>query len=73
MEFTADSDVRRPSVVVGGDLFDIQLVATMLGNGITRIYTFNRDAFVPFSELEVITPTAQPEPSPVTRRSSDEG
>jgi predicted nucleic acid-binding protein len=59
---------RRP--VVGGDLFDIQLIATMLGNGITRIYTFNRDDFVPFSELEVITPTpGEPEPSPATQPS----
>ncbi|MFQ5745560.1 MAG: type II toxin-antitoxin system VapC family toxin [Acidobacteriota bacterium] len=63
---------RRP--VVGGDLFDIQLIATMLGNGITRIYTFNRDDFVMFSELQVIVPTAgEPEASPAIPRSSDEG
>jgi len=61
----------RQHPVVGGDLFDIQLIATMLGNGITRIYTFNRDDFVPFSELEVIAPTVgDPEPSPATPRSS---
>ena len=63
----------RQHPVVGGDLFDIQLIATMLGNGITRIYTFNRDDFVAFSdsELEVIVPTVgDPEPSPATPRSS---
>ena len=45
----------------------------MLGNGINRIYTFNRDDFVPFSELQVMVPTVgEPEPSPTTQRSSDE-
>lgn len=57
----------RRHAVVGGDLFDIQLVATMLGNGITRIYTFNRDDFAPFTELEVLTPTvSEPDSSPAT-------
>lgn len=37
----------------------------------TNILTLNRDDFVPFSELEVITPTvAEPEPSPATPRES---
>lgn len=62
---------RRP--VVGGDLFDVQLVATMLGNGITRIYTCNRDDFAPFAELEVLIPTvSEPEPSPATPGSTSE-
>ena len=30
---------RRP--VTGGDVFDLQIVATMQANGIQRIYTFN--------------------------------
>jgi predicted nucleic acid-binding protein len=34
-------ELVRRHPVVGGDLFEIQLIATMLGNGITRIYTFN--------------------------------
>jgi predicted nucleic acid-binding protein len=56
--------VRRHPVA-GGDLFDLQLVATMLANGVTRIYTYNRDDFVPFTELEVIIPTeVKPEPTP---------
>jgi len=42
--------------VTGADVFDLQLVATMLENGVGRIYTFNRDDFDRFGELEVITP-----------------
>jgi predicted nucleic acid-binding protein len=57
--------VRRREVR-GAKIFDLQLVATMLEAGITRIYTFNRDDFTPFSELEVLTPTVGAlKPSPV--------
>ncbi len=45
---------RRP--VTGGDVFDLQIVATMQANGIQRIYTFNTDDFEVFSELTVLTP-----------------
>jgi len=45
---------RRP--VTGGDIFDLQIVATMQANGIQRIYTFNTDDFKVFSELAVLTP-----------------
>lgn len=45
---------RRP--VVGGDIFDLQLVAAMLANGVRRIYTFNTDDFRMFNELIVVTP-----------------
>ena len=51
---------RRP--VLGRQVFDLQLVATMLGNGVRRIYTFNAKDFEPFQELEVIVPTLPPEP-----------
>ncbi len=44
-------------------LIDIQLVATMLGNGITRIYTFNRNDFAPFAELEVLAPSVDAPPA----------
>ena len=54
---------RRP--VTRGKVHDIHLVASMLGNGVVRIYTYNRDDFTPFSELEVLTPSlGEPEPSP---------
>jgi predicted nucleic acid-binding protein len=58
---------RRP--VRGAKIFDLQLVATMLGAGVRRIYTFNRDDFAPFAELEVIVPTIgvrEPNPTPST-------
>ena len=45
---------RRP--VIGGDVFDLQIVATMQANGVHRIYTFNLDDFEEFSELAVVTP-----------------
>jgi predicted nucleic acid-binding protein len=45
---------RHP--VTGGNVFDLQIVATMLANGISRIYTFNSDDFNVFSELVVVTP-----------------
>ena len=31
--------------VTGADVFDLQLVATMLENGVRRIYTYNRSDF----------------------------
>jgi hypothetical protein len=31
-------------------------VAAMLGNGVRRIYTFNRTHFEAFPEIEVLTP-----------------
>lgn len=47
---------RRP--VVGRRVFDVVLVATMLGNGVRRIYTYNHNDFTPFDELEVLDPAA---------------
>jgi hypothetical protein len=46
---------RLDHPVTGGDLFDLQIVATMQANGIQRIYTFNTGDFEPFSELAVVT------------------
>jgi predicted nucleic acid-binding protein len=45
---------RHP--VTGGDVFDLQIVATMQANGVQRIYTFNNDHFDVFPELTVVTP-----------------
>lgn len=45
---------RHP--VTGGDIFDLQIVATMIANGVFRIYTFNVEDFKVFSELEVLRP-----------------
>ena len=45
---------RHP--VSGGDVFDLQIVATMQANGIERIYTFNRGDFEAVSGISVIEP-----------------
>jgi predicted nucleic acid-binding protein len=42
--------------VTGGDVFDLQIVATMQANGVQRIYTFNTADFEVFTELSVVTP-----------------
>jgi predicted nucleic acid-binding protein len=38
-------------------VFDLQTVATMLANGVPRVYTFNPVDFQVFAELTVVTPT----------------
>ena len=45
---------RRP--VIGADVFDLQIIATMNVNGIPRIYTFNAGDFAGFAEIDVLTP-----------------
>jgi len=47
---------RRP--VTGGDIFDLQIVATMKANGVQRIYTYNAEDFEVFPELAVLIPPA---------------
>ena len=37
-------------------IFDVFLVATMLENGVTTIYTANTKDFLPFHELQVVNP-----------------
>jgi uncharacterized protein len=49
-------DLLRRRPVTGGDVFDLQLAATMLANGVQRIYTFNTGDFEGFAELAVLTP-----------------
>jgi predicted nucleic acid-binding protein len=38
------------------ETFDLHLVATMLSNGVTRIYTFNQNDFLKFTEIETMMP-----------------
>jgi toxin-antitoxin system PIN domain toxin len=45
--------------VKGQRVFDAFLVATMLGNGITRLWTFNASDFAPFMEIEALAPQTQ--------------
>lgn len=39
------------------EIFDLQLVATMLLNGVRRIYTYNSDDFDKYEEIEVLKPS----------------
>ena len=47
---------RRPVTV--GDIFDLQIIATMNANGVHRIYTSNAEDFEVFPELTVLIPPA---------------
>jgi uncharacterized protein len=49
-------DLLRRHPVIGGDVFDLQIVATMQANGVQRVYTFNTSDFDAFTELSVVTP-----------------
>jgi hypothetical protein len=49
-------DLLRRHPVTAGDVFDLQIVATMQANGVQRIYTFNADDFTVFPELSTVTP-----------------
>jgi predicted nucleic acid-binding protein len=42
--------------VLGKQIHDTNIVATMLAHGITHLVTFNPDDFKRFSEIEVIVP-----------------
>ncbi|HEX4136986.1 MAG TPA: type II toxin-antitoxin system VapC family toxin [Bryobacteraceae bacterium] len=53
-------DLLRRHPVTGGDVFDLQIVATMQANGIQRIYTFNAEDFKVFPELAVLARKAPP-------------
>jgi predicted nucleic acid-binding protein len=37
-------------------IFDLHLVATMLSNNVTRLYTYNQDHFAKFNEIQPLTP-----------------
>jgi predicted nucleic acid-binding protein len=49
-------NLLRRNPVTGGDVFDLQIVATMQANDVQRIYTFNTGDFEPFAEISVLTP-----------------
>ena len=49
-------ELVRSHPVKGNGVFDLQLVAMMLGNGVRKIHTFNRAHFERFPEIEVLTP-----------------
>ena len=49
-------DLLKRYEVTRQEIFDLQLVATMLSNNVTRLYTYNKDDFVKFKEIEVLSP-----------------
>ena len=48
--------LARQHSVRGAGVFDYQTVATMLGNNVKTIYTFDREHFDRFTQLQVLTP-----------------
>jgi predicted nucleic acid-binding protein len=50
------SELARQHNVTRGDIFDVVLAAAMLGNGVSRLYTFNRSDFERFREIEIVDP-----------------
>ena len=50
------AELVRRYPVTGRKVFDVQLVARMLGNGVKKMYTFNVTDFKPFPEIEVLFP-----------------
>jgi toxin-antitoxin system PIN domain toxin len=48
--------LARQHPISGSDVFDVQLVATMLANGVRKIFTFDRAHFERFNEIDVLTP-----------------
>jgi predicted nucleic acid-binding protein len=49
-------ELLRRHPVIGGDVFDLQIVATMQANDIQRIYTYNIADFEAFPELSIVAP-----------------
>jgi uncharacterized protein len=49
-------DLVRRTPCKRGAIFDYQLVASLLANGITRVYTFDRSDFERFPEMQVLVP-----------------
>lgn len=48
-------DLLRQHPVKGADIFDLQLIATILANGVHRLYTFNVVDFKPYSQVELLS------------------
>ncbi len=55
---TALVELLQRHPVTGGEVFDVQIAATMQTNNVRRIYTFNVGDFEVFPELIVVVPGA---------------
>ncbi len=54
-------DLVQQHPITGSRIFDVQIVATMLGNDVKRVYTYNTSDFREFDdEIEVLTPAPIP-------------
>ena len=42
--------------ITGPAIFDAQIAATMIDNGVNGIFTFDKSGFKPFSQIEVLQP-----------------
>jgi len=49
-------DLCRRHPVKGAKIYDLQIIAVMLANGIRRICTYDKGDFAPFAEITVETP-----------------
>ena len=49
-------EMLRLHPLLGGAVYDLQLIATLVANGVDRICTFNRADFEGFPGLQVVTP-----------------
>jgi predicted nucleic acid-binding protein len=49
-------ELVRRHPVTRGRIFDLQLIATMLAGGVSRIFTFDSAHFEPVEEIEVLQP-----------------
>ncbi len=50
------SEFLKHYKVVREEIYDLQIVATMLSNGVKRIYTYNADEFRKYESIEVLSP-----------------
>lgn len=51
------SQLAEEHNAAGAEVYDLQLGATMLDHGVSRIYTYNQSDFESFAELTVIAPS----------------
>ncbi len=54
--FDLTLDLLKKYGAKGAEIYDLQLVATMLSNNVTRIYTYDLDDFIKFKEIEALSP-----------------
>lgn len=48
--------LAKVHTISGPAVFDAQIVATLLSNGVERIYTYDKTGFAPFVEIETLQP-----------------